>query len=187
MNPATLSDSNLLDLNLGLKILLSKSASMLAFLLTSSMVLTEAWITVNNISQIVNHVYNSAEKWCYGTEPSVCWMLLLISLHRFNRQNVFITKCCLLMLNQITFPANIYFLCQKNGFSIFSIIFWNSTSNLTTATQYFIKAAVGLYKLCFIILISGISHLKMKIAKSFDLCMHGVKQKKGKCWPLQGI
>lgn len=27
----------------------------------------------------------------------------------------------------------------------------------------------------------------MKIAKSFDLCMHGVKQKKRKCWPLQGI
>lgn len=26
----------------------------------------------------------------------------------------------------------------------------------------------------------------MKIAESFDLCVHGVKQKKRKCWPLQG-
>lgn len=184
-----LSDSNLLNLNLGMKILLSKSASMLAFLLTSSVELTETWIMVNNILQIVNHVYNLGwEVMLWDT--AICLLFVTANFFaqkqkrgcfncvklQFSMTNL--GKHWLLMLNQILFTASIYFLHQP------TIMYLNTDGILSCAIlkcQYSIIIQVIF---CFWWVVFPTS--KMKIAKSFDLCMHEVKQKKRKCWPLQG-
>lgn len=114
----SLSDSNLLNLNLGMKILLSKSAIMLAFLLTSSVELTETWITVNNILQIVNHVYNLGwEVMLWDTAICLLFVTANFFAHEQQRGCFFFLraklqfsitdmgKCWLLMLNQITFAC----------------------------------------------------------------------------------
>ena len=76
---------------------------------------------------------------------------------------------------------------DKNVFNIFAFLsetFAPDKSN----RWYFIKVAVILllYRLHFVFWWVVFPTSKMKIAESFDLCMHGVKQKKRKCWPLQG-